>query len=399
MRVTTRRLTLRRLAFVSAAVMAAACSSDPTGLAPTQDVVDAATRFQQLADEAFAAGADPDIVRAYSGLGTEIIRGGRVSPVTITVDGVAQEFLATARQIELDAGPTCAQPGSLCLLAPPLRSLVAWQKSDPRRVVQFSAMGGTGDIGAAIPGLVDVGTFGRATLIYLDGAGGAFVGTSGTGQIGNPVTSDTPCRTTTTPPPPSPSSALEPAIQCTRAEFTASFNGAVAPAPVSVRGNTASGTHTIAMASQPILGARLLLPDFGGLSPCGDCEGGYPRGLLPPVALSGQALGASLDVNVAANVVTFTLRITNGRAQPVTVRFSSGQQFDFRVRRADGSIAWTWSMDKLFTGALTERTIASGETVTYAGTWEQPVKGSYLAEGRLTSSSHPAATGRTFIVP
>jgi hypothetical protein len=394
------RLVFRTLMFVTVAtISAAACSSDPTGVTPSQDAVDAATRFQELAEEAYAAGADPEIVRAYVGLGIEIQRGGRVSPVTIVVDGVAQEFLATARQIDLDAGATCAQPGSLCLLAPPLRSVVAWQKSDPRRVVQLSAMGGAGEIGTPIPGLVDPGTFGRASLIYLDGAGGAFVGTSGTGSIGDPVTSDIPCRTTTTPPPPSPSSLSELPVRCTRAEFTASFSGALAPAPVPLRGNTATGTHTIAMSPQSILGARLMLPGIGELSPCGDCVGGYPRAMLPPIAFSGEALAASLGVNVGADGVTFTLRITNGRAQPVTLRFISGQQYDFRVRRADGSIAWTWSMDKLFTAALTERTLASGETVVYTGTWEQPTKGTFLAEGRLTSTSHSAAAGRIFVVP
>ena len=84
------RTTIRTLAFLSAALAAAACSRDPTGLKPAQDVTDAAARFQQLAEEAFAAGADPDVVQAYAGLGAEIARGGQLSPVTITVDGVAR---------------------------------------------------------------------------------------------------------------------------------------------------------------------------------------------------------------------------------------------------------------------------------------------------------------------
>jgi hypothetical protein len=390
------RHTLRTLVFLSAATFAAACSSDPTGVSPSQDAVDAAARLQQLADEAYAAGADPDIVRAYSALSAEITRGGRVSPVTIVVDGTPVEFLATARQIELDAGPTCSQPGSLCLLAPPLRSVIAWQKSDPRRVVQLSAIGGTASIGTAIPGMVDPGTFGRASLIYIDGANGVFVGTSGTATIGDPVTSDTPCRTSTTPPPPSVGAAPALPIECTQAAFTASFDGTVAPSPVPVRGNTASGTHRVAMTSQSILGARLLLRE---LSTCFECASGYPRVLLPPVALSGDVLPSTLGASVTADRVTFTLRVTNGRAEPATVRFNSGQQFEFQVRRMDGSIAWTWSMDKLFTAALTERVIASGETVTYTGTWEQPVKGNYLAEGRLTSTSHHAVSGVPFVVP
>jgi hypothetical protein len=393
------RLVFRTLAFLSAATIAAACSGDPTGVSPSQDALDAASTLQRLADDAYAAGADPDVVRAYSGLSAEIVRGGRISPVTIVVDGTPLEFLATARQIELDAGPVCSQPGSLCLLAPPLRSVVAWQKTDPRRVVQLSTVGGTASIGSAIPGMVDRGTLGRVSLIYIDGANSVFVGTSGTATIGDPTTSDTPCRTSTVPPPPSVSAVAELPVGCTQAAFAASFAGSVAPAPVPVRGNTASGTHSISMSSQPILGARLVLQEPGGLSPCFDCESGYPRGVLPPVALSGDAMISMLGVSVAGNAVTFTLRVTNGRAEPVTVRFNSGQQYEFQVRRTDGSIAWTWSMDKLFTAALTERTFASGETVVFTGRWENPVKGSYLAEGRLTSSSHRAVSAVPFVVP
>ena len=274
------RLTLPTLCFISAAAIASACSSDPTGVRPDQDVVDAAARFQQLADDAFAAGADPDVVRAYAGIGAEVVRGGRVSPVTIVVDGVPREFLATARQVEMSGGPLCDQPGSLCLMASPLRSLIAWQKSDPRRVVQLSAMSGAGDIGMALPGMIDPGIFGRSSLIYFDGAGGVYVGASGTGIIGDPVTSDTPC--STLPPPPSPSAMSADLVRCTQASFTAAFSGTLSPAPIPLRGNTASGTRTIAMSSQSVLGARLVLPALSGEFPCPECGSGLPRAVLPP---------------------------------------------------------------------------------------------------------------------
>jgi hypothetical protein len=386
------RLTLAVVSLLTA-VSIAGCASDPTALRADQDAVAAAAEFQRLADDAFAAGADPDVVSAYRDIGGAVMRNGRVSPVTILIDGTPHEFLATARQMEMDGGPTCSQPGSLCLMAPPLRTLLAWQRSDPRRVVQLTASAGTTEIGRAIPGMVDAGYFGRGTLIYFDGAHGVYVGTSGTLTIGDPLVSDEPC--STVPPLPSPSSVPELA-QCRRAEFTASFTGALDPAPVPVRGNTASGTHTISMASQSVRGARLVLPS----APlCADCDGPYPRELMPPIVLRGEALPATLGVSATASLVTFTLRVTNPRAEPATLKFSSGQQYDFRVRGMDGSIQWSWSADKLFTAALTERTLASGETVTYTGTWDLPIRGTFLGEGRLTSSSHRAVAGAMFTVP
>jgi hypothetical protein len=117
------------------------------------------------------------------------------------------------------------------------------------------------------------------------------------------------------------------------------------------------------------------------------------------VTLSGGALRAVVSAAVAGTAVTVELRVTNPQTQPVTVQFSSGQQYDFRVRRPDGSIVWTWSADKFFTGALTSRTLAAGETAIYTETWTPAAKGSYVAEGWLTSTSHRAAGSVAVSVP
>ena len=93
------RLTVRRLAFAVAAASLAACGSDPTGVGPEQSALDAAAQFESLANDAFAAGADPDVWVAYRDIGRAVLRNGRVSPVTIAIDGVPMEFLATAQQI------------------------------------------------------------------------------------------------------------------------------------------------------------------------------------------------------------------------------------------------------------------------------------------------------------
>ncbi len=268
------RPTLRILAVTAIAALTA-CSHEPTGVLTEQDALDAAARFQSLANDAYNAGADPDVVGAYRDVASAVLRNGRISAVTIVIDGVATEFLATARQMEIDGGPACSQPGSLCLMAAPLRSVIAWQRSDPRRVVQLTATAGATAIGPAVPVLVDASVT-IASLIYFDGAGGVYAGTSGTQRIDDPVQSDTPCYTG---PPVPTASAMAMLAQCTRAEFTASFNGVLAPSPIPARHNTATGTHTITMASQSIHGARLVLP--AAAYPCIVCYG-LPRELMPP---------------------------------------------------------------------------------------------------------------------
>ncbi|MFL5507755.1 MAG: BsuPI-related putative proteinase inhibitor [Gemmatimonadales bacterium] len=376
--------------FLLGAALLGACTSS-TEVLPDQEAVDAAAQFERLANDAHRAGAEPSVVNAYHEIGVALSRNGRVSPVTIVIDGTPLEFLATAQQIEFPAGPACTGVESLCLTLPPLRSVVAWEKSNPRRVVQVSGSASTTTIGDATLAGTAMSVPGISGLMYFDGTSGTFIGTSGTQHIGDPVTSTTPCHTASLPP--SPMSAPE-FMRCTRAEFTASFDGTVGVPAFPIRGNTASGTHTISMAQQPVRGARVELL----ATPCFPCED-YPREALPPVNFRAGALQAYLTATATASLVTLELRVTNPRTEPVTLQFSSGQQYDFRVRRLDGTVVWVWSADKLFTAALTSRTLGPGETVTYTATWTPTARGALLADGRLTSTSHFAVGTTSFGVP
>ena len=60
--------------------------------------------------------------------------------------------------MELTPDPACAAAGSPCRVPPPLRSVIAWQKSDPRRIVQFTTFGPATaiDQSAATPFSVDI---------------------------------------------------------------------------------------------------------------------------------------------------------------------------------------------------------------------------------------------------
>ncbi|MDQ2666789.1 MAG: hypothetical protein M3Z05_12350 [Gemmatimonadota bacterium] len=112
----------------TACLVANACGSD-TGSGPLSgdDAAKAATVFTQLSDSIAKAGGDSSIARAYGSLADALRMGLRVSPVAITIDGVATPFMATAQQTMLSSA--C----SGCASLPPfvLRSFIAWQASDP----------------------------------------------------------------------------------------------------------------------------------------------------------------------------------------------------------------------------------------------------------------------------
>jgi hypothetical protein len=274
--------------------------------------------------------------------------------------------------------PGCIASGS-CFATPPrvLRGLIAWQKSDPHHVVQLTATPGNTEIRPSAAGWLVGGTPQIAALTYFDGSGGVFVGSGGMLHISDPAAGDTQCGVGGDPM----------FLHCTHAEFTASLDGAVAPPSFVVRGNTAAGTHTIAIAAQPVHGAIVALDAFP--LPCPGCLD--RQNFFPPINLRGGDLRATTTASVTGSVVALELRVTNLQTVPVTAQFTSGQQFDFRVRRL-ATPAWFWSADKAFTGALGSRTFAPGETVVYTATWTPPDRGTFVVDGWLTSSSHAAGS-------
>lgn len=380
------RHTVRSLA-AAAVVSLTACAGTTTEALADADAQRAAAEFDHIADSLISAGADVSLTYAYRGL-ARAVRVGHPSPVTITIDGAVANFLAVGREVDWARTGACAEPGSLCLMAPPLRSMIAWDRAMPRRVVQLTATPGGMPIGALYPGTTMGAFMNTATLTWFDGAGGVYLGTDGTQSISDPVRSSSPCFTTTFP-------TISPGGTCVLADFTISFAGTVAPPPVLMARNTATGTHTLAMVSQSVAGSSVVLSGT-----CTLCTGGgYPAGWLPPINLFGPMLPSQLTASAGSTGVTLTLTVLNPGAAPVELHFTSGQQYDFRIRTAGGTPVWTWSADKSFTGALSSRTLGPNESVTYVGQWTPARPGSYVAVGSLVSSSHHAEAAATFVVP
>jgi hypothetical protein len=93
--------------------------------------------------------------------------------------------------------------------------------------------------------------------------------------------------------------------------------------------------------------------------------------------------------------VALTLAVINAGRAPVTLQFSSGQKYDFEVRRA-GQVVWRWAADRMFTQALTSMTLAPGERKAFTETWKQVGNdgqavpaGSYEVVATLTTMEKP----------
>ena len=380
MRSTRSRRAVLGVACVS---LAAACSGD-TAVAPAQDEAARAVElFARLADSVSRSGGDRDLGGAYASLAEAVRQGGRISPIAITLDGVATTFLATAQRTEIEL--TCPTQ-TICALATQvslLRTLIGWQQDNPRRVVQLSSTSDTSPIRAYLFPVLLPFPGPSASLIFFDGNGGTYFGTSGSQKFGV-TTSTTPCTTAGAR---NPIIAIFPAPpRCTQADFSIAFNGKAEPSTFLSSKNTATGSHSFSMPTQPVLGARFQLTATAPPFP-------------PIIVTPGLTLSAALSVKVDS-LVTLTLSVGNPSITPAEVFFSSGQHFDFTVNdAADGTVIWRWGTDMLFSQALSTQTIPANGTLVYTAQWKPTKRGNLIATGSLKSMSHRAEARLSISVP
>jgi hypothetical protein len=379
---------IRLAALIAGAALMAGCNSEPTAPDGREAADAAAATLLHLADSLSANGGNASEVGAYRGLASLLMGTGRLSTVSIDVDGTASEYLATAQEIDANACP----PGAVCaaVLRAPIRSIVAWEKSNPRRAVQLFTVDFSGE-----PWLDQAASGG--SLVYLDGAGSMYGGTSTSHDVSVKL-SDTPC-----PKPDERMLAIWSTAPCRQAEFGVSCEGTLTLIPIeemlpdSLRGTSVPAnpapSHHLTMTSQQVHGTHL---DLAGL--CIDsCSN--PPGTTPPVQVPWRdSLTATLTASVGSDV-TFTFTVKNPTAYPTVMKFNDAQQYDIRVWDANNALVWRWGPDKGFTQALVTRTLAPGESATYVEHWTPPASGSYRAMAYLTSSTHAAVGFANFSAP
>lgn len=371
----------------------AACGSDSTAPLQQGEAALAAQTFTDMADSVTRNGGDPQVGGAYGNIATILRLGGRVTPVTIAIDGVATPFVATAMSFESTfAGctlPTC----SVQIPTIAQRGLIAWAKDDPSRIVQLTSASDVETIGVIIDPTLLASWAPTATLMYMDGAHAVYFGTSGTQHFA--VTKlDTPCPL----PPDSLANVLvDPIPNCVLADVAVRFSATVDPTPLAIDGNTASGTHTISMSEQTVAGTHR---EFT-FQPCDTgCVVPPAPGSPPPVVFQPSAgLPATLEATIGASV-TLTLTVRNPADTAIDVAFPSGQRYDFDVRDSTtGREVWRWSSSRTFVQSAQSERIPAGGALTYVESWTPPGKGRYLVHGYLTSTSHQAASYASVVVP
>jgi hypothetical protein len=69
--------------------------------------------------------------------------------------------------------------------------------------------------------------------------------------------------------------------------------------------------------------------------------------------------------------IKMTLTVKNTRKETVTLEFSSGQRYDFEIRRGKdgkGEIVWQWARGRMFAQMLTSTKLEPGKTLSFTET-------------------------------
>ena len=114
----------------------------------------------------------------------------------------------------------------------------------------------------------------------------------------------------------------------------------------------------------------------------------------------GAALASNIDVKLDREGVRFAFVLTNATKKHVELTFPNGQTHEFVVVDSTGREVWRWSATRLFTQAVQNKLLSSGETMRYSEQWPHPAqRGKYAVIATLNSTNFPVQQRTEFLLP
>jgi len=364
-----------RLMFVLLA--AAACSADTGLTSPSEERDVVADRLAQLADS-ISLESDEAAAEPYRELSDLVRRTDHPSIVRLSVDGEPLPFSAVAHETLVTA--PCSEPSSgtdaaPCTRTSRLRALLAWH-APTRRLLLLTTSTERGSL--EMPNRVagSVASAPTAQLRFFDQSGRWSWATSG--AYASNVKTEGECAVARR------LDGERALAKCLVAQFQWQFEATTtrrddtreaADAPTVI-------THTLRLPASAVDGTQWTLS-------------APPP---PPAPPSASPLVANLRTRVDS-VVALALVVRNESEAPVTLRFSSGQQYDFEIRDRSGKKVWRWSDDRAFIAALTSRTIPAHESVTFDARWVPTAHGELIVVATMTSTTQLVSARAALTVP
>jgi hypothetical protein len=136
------------------------------------------------------------------------------------------------------------------------------------------------------------------------------------------------------------------------------------------------------------------------LGACGTSENGTtePKKVVSgsngeaPVGIVAGQLTPSLEKVMKEGKLTYIFTIKNDKEVEDVLKYTSSQQYDYKLIDSKGNIAYTYSMDKLFMQAISEQTVKQGEVIQFEIDLSEDLK--KLAPGTYQFEVWSTATDR-----
>ncbi len=111
----------------------------------------------------------------------------------------------------------------------------------------------------------------------------------------------------------------------------------------------------------------------------------------------GDDVAASMEVKVSGDSVRLILHVTNSGDTPVQLSFPTSQRYDFVVETPAGEKVWRWSDGMSFLQALSQETLAPGDSWDMEAVWDPGDReGEFVAAGELTAREREVRQRATF---
>ena len=105
-------------------------------------------------------------------------------------------------------------------------------------------------------------------------------------------------------------------------------------------------------------------------------------------------------VRATPEMVRLAFHVVNNTGKRLELTFPSGQTYDFVIVDSLDREVWRWARGRMFTQALRNTLLSSGETLDMDEQWMAPglAPGRYTARAVLTSTNHPIVRETPFTV-
>ena len=133
------------------------------------------------------------------------------------------------------------------------------------------------------------------------------------------------------------------------------------------------------------------------------CGGSREYALQVPQPVSNVQAVVSVTTDrqtyTTGDVIELTLELQNNSDQPLMLDFSTGQRYDFAIRRTPADTVWSWSKERMFMQILGQETVQPNQVLVYREQVSpQLPAGTFTIVGRIVAQDQTLMASAVIVV-